>query len=60
MTMALLLVAIAVTGATIGSQYVHALPHGGHAHHGASKAMTSSTGGSSSSSGKSSSGGSYY
>ena len=58
--MALLLVAVAVTGATIGMQYVHALPHGGHAHHGASKAMTSSAGGSSSSSGKSSSGGSYY
>jgi hypothetical protein len=58
--MALLLVAVAVTGATIGSQYVHALPHGGHAHHGASKAMTSSAGGSSSSSDGSSSGGSYY
>jgi hypothetical protein len=58
--MALLLVAVAVTGATIGMQYVHALSHGGHAHHGASKAMTSSAGGSSSSSGGSSSGGSYY
>jgi hypothetical protein len=57
--MALLLVAVAVTGATIGMQYVHALSHGGHAHHGASKAMTSA-GGSSSSSGGSSSGGSYY
>jgi hypothetical protein len=56
--MALLLVAVAVTGATIGMQYVHALPHGGHAHHGASK--TSSAGGSGSSSSKSSSGGSYY
>jgi hypothetical protein len=59
--MALLLVAVAVTGATIGMQYVHALPHGGHTHHGASKAMTSSAGGSSSSSSSgSSSGGSYY
>ena len=29
--MALLLVAVAVTGATIGLQNVHALPHGGHA-----------------------------
>jgi hypothetical protein len=57
--MALLLVAVAVTGATIGSQYVHALSHGGHAHHGASKA-TSNASGSSSSSGKSKSGGSYY
>jgi len=57
--MALLLAAVAVTGVTIGMQYVHALPHGGHAHHGASKAMTSA-GGSSSSSGGSSSGGSYY
>jgi hypothetical protein len=57
--MALLLVVVAVTGATIGMQYVHALPHGGHAHHGASKAMTSSAGGSGSSSGGSS-GGSYY
>jgi len=58
--MALLLVTVAVTGATIGTQYVHALPHGGHAHHGASKAMTSSAGGSGSSSSKSSSSGSYY
>ena len=57
--MALLFVAVAVTGATIGMQYVHALSHGGHAHHGASKAMTSSAGGSGSSSSKSSSG-SYY
>jgi len=58
--MALLLAAVVVTGVTIGMQYVHALPHGGHAHHGASKAMTSSAGGSGSSSSKSSSGGGYY
>ena len=55
--MALLLVAVAVTGATIGSQYVHASSHGGHAHHGAS---TSSASGISGSSDKSKSGGSYY
>jgi len=55
---ALLLVAVAVTGATIGMQYVHALSYGGHAHHGASKATSSASG--PSSSGKSKSGGSYY
>jgi len=58
--MVLLLATVAMTGATIGMQYVQALPHGGQAHHGASKAMTSSAGGSSSSSRRSSSGGSYY